>query len=425
MRAICWVVFVCMGCTAALAQRQPDKIYREGIQGVCFFAQGNQQALPLMELGSGEQFELHFDELGKQPRNYYYSFQLCNADWSPADINVFEYIRGFTQNRIMQYRFSSNTSTAYIHYQVNLPEKSCVPIKSGNYLLKVYLDADTNQVAFTRRLLVVNNVVPILASATQPFDPVLQNTHQKIPVSIQVKAIPMFMQQLGKLVILQNNRWETAHIPTQPLIIRGDVVEFNAEQEAVFPAGKEYRWADLRSIRFLSDRIDRIDPQTLPPLVYLKADAERSRSRYTYYSDGNGRFYIGTTDAANPWWQGEYMQVHFTFAPTSKQPYAGKDVYIWGDCTQMLSTDQSRMEWNAEKGVYEKNLLLKQGYYTYQYITKDTRSTQAIPDPQFTEGNYFEAENEYLILYYYRSFGARHDELLGVHKVQAGTVLVR
>ena len=171
--------------------------------------------------------------------------------------------------------------------------------------------------------------------------------------------------------------------------------------------------------------IDRIDQQLQPPIVYLKVDAERSRSRYTYYSDGNGRFYIGTTDAVNPWWQGEYMQVHFTFAPTSKQPYAGKDVYIWGDCTQMLSADKSRMEWNAEKSVYEKDLLLKQGYYTYQYVTRDSRSLQAIPDPQLTEGNYFEAENEYLILYYYRSFGARHDELLGAQKVQAGVVLGR
>lgn len=425
MKVIGWIILLCIGYNAGNAQRQPDKIYREGILGVCFFTQGNQQSIPMMELGSGEQFELHFDELGKQPRNYYYSFQLCNADWTPADVNVFEYIRGFTQNRIMQYRFSSGTSTSYIHYQATLPEKSCVPTKSGNYLLKVYLDADTNQLAFTRRLLVVNNVVPIRASATQPFDPVLQNTHQKIQVSIQVKAISMFMQQLGNLVLLQNNRWETAHIPTQPPIIRGDVVEFNAEQDAVFPAGKEYRWADLRSIRFLSDRIDRIDLQTQPPLVYLKADAERSRSRYTYYSDGNGRLYVGTTDAANPWWQGEYMHVLYTFAPASKLSYAGKDVYIWGDCTQMLVPDQSRMEWNAEKGVYEKNLLLKQGYYTYQYITKDVRRIQSIPDPQVTEGNYFETENEYLVLYYYRSFGARHDELLGAQKVQAGAVLGR
>lgn len=416
-----------LGCIhhVAFAQRQPDKILREGIHSVSFFRQGNQLAAPVMELGSGDQFELHFDELGKQPRNYYYTYQLCNADWSPADVLVFDYIKGFTQNRILQYRFSSNTTTPYVHYQVTLPERSCVPSKSGNYLLKVYVDADTNQIAFTRRMMVVNNQVPILASATQPFDPTLQMTHQKIPVSIQVKAIPMFMQQLGKLVILQNNRWETAHIPQQPLIIRGDVIEFNSEADAVFPAGKEYRWADLRSIRFLSDRIDRIDPTTQPPEVLLKSDADRSKLRYVYYPDLNGHFETSSTDVANPWWQGEYMQVHFTLVPANKLPYNGKEVYVWGDCTQMLPLEKTRMEWNPEKTVYEKTILLKQGYYSYQYVTKDIRSPQLYPDPAFTEGNYFEAENEYLLLYYYRSFSSRYDELLGIQRVQAGSVINR
>jgi len=410
---------------APFAQRQPDKIYREGIYSVSFFRQGNQLSAPVMELGSGEQFELHFDELGKQPRNYYYTYQLCNADWSPADVIVFDYIKGFTQNRILQYRFSSNTTTPYVHYQVTLPERSCVPSKSGNYLLKVYLDADTNQIVFSRRMMVVNNQVPILATATQPFDPALQMTHQKIPVSIQVKAIPMFMQQLGKLVILQNNRWETAHIPQQPLIIRGDIIEFNAELEAVFSAGKEYRWADLRSIRFLSDRIDRINPSTQPPEVFLKSDADRSKVRYVFYPDLNGRFETSSTDVANPWWQGEYMQVHFTLVPANKQPYSGKDVFVWGDGTQMLPAEKTRMEWNPEKNLYEKTILLKQGYYSYQYVTRDIRSPNLYPDPGFTEGNYFETENEYLILYYYRSFSSRYDELLGIQRVQAGAVISR
>jgi hypothetical protein len=37
-----------------------------------------------------------------------------------------------------------------------------------------------------------------------------------------------------------------------------------------------------------------------------------------------------------------------------------------------------------------------------------------------TEGNYFEAENEYTILFYYRSFSARYDELLGIQRLRTG-----
>ncbi|MCA6495399.1 MAG: DUF5103 domain-containing protein, partial [Chitinophagaceae bacterium] len=177
---------------------------------MAFFRQGDPFSFPLLELGSSDVLELHFDEMGRQPRNYFYTFQLCNADWSPADLNVFEYLRGFTQNRILQYRMSSATTTAYVHYQVNLPERNCLPLKSGNYMLKVFLNGDTSQLAFTRRMMIVQNQIPIGATALQPFDPALQMTHQKVQVSLDVKSIPLFMQQQGKLFILQNNRWETA-----------------------------------------------------------------------------------------------------------------------------------------------------------------------------------------------------------------------
>jgi len=404
----------------AHSQKQLDRIYMDNIRGVAFFKQGDPYSFPILELGSAELLELHFDELGRQPRNFFYTFQLCNADWTPADLNVFDYLRGFTQNRILQYRMSSATTIPYVHYQVNLPERSCLPVKSGNYLLKIFLNGDTSQLAFTRRMMIVKNQVPIGVSAQQPFDPSLQLTHQKIQVSLDVKSINLYMQQLGKLVIIQNNRWETARSPQLPMIIRENLVEFNAEQDAVFPAGKEYRWADLRSVRFQSDRIDRIDNSSAPVRVYLKTDQERSKNRYTFFPDLNGHFSIGTTDQYNSWWQGDYMDIQFTLEPTGKQPYPGKDVYLWCEATLMLPPEQYRMEWNESKGVYEKSLQLKQGYYSYSYITSRHKAPISIPDFSVTEGNYFEAENEYTILFYYRSFSARYDELLGIQRLRTG-----
>ena len=411
---------ICLSFSAVHAQVQPDRIYNDNIRGVAFFRQGDPFSFPLLELGSSDVLELHFDEMGRQPRNYFYTFQLCNADWSPADLNVFEYLRGFTQNRILQYRMSSATTTAYVHYQVNLPERNCLPLKSGNYLLKVFLNGDTSQLAFTRRMMIVQNQIPIGAAALQPFDPALQMTHQKVQVSLDVKSIPLFMQQQGKLFILQNNRWETAKSPQQPLIIRESFIEFNAELDAVFPAGKEYRWADLRSVRFLSDRIERIDNTAIPVKVFLKTDADRSRTRYAFFPDLNGHFSIGTTDQFNTWWQTDYMDVYFSLEPTSRQPYPGRDVYLWSEATLLLPREKYKMEWNEEKRLYEKTLPLKQGYYSYSYVTSRSNDPIFRPDPGLTEGNYFEAENEYTILFYYRSFSSRYDELLGFHKLRTG-----
>jgi hypothetical protein len=54
---------------------------------------------------------------------------------------------------------------------------------------------------------------------------------------------------------------------------------------------------------------------------------------------------------------------------------------------------------------------MKQGYYDYTYVTVDKN------DPSIRgelDGDYFETENLYTILVYYKSFTGRADELIGV-----------
>jgi hypothetical protein len=69
---------------------------------------------------------------------------------------------------------------------------------------------------------------------------------------------------------------------------------------------------------------------------------------------------------------------------------------------------------NPEKGFYEKTLFLKQGFFNYTYVTTAER-IQAGQKFSFenTEGNYWSTENSYMVLVYYRPFGARADELIG------------
>jgi hypothetical protein len=71
------------------------------------------------------------------------------------------------------------------------------------------------------------------------------------------------------------------------------------------------------------------------------------------------------------------------------------------------------MEFNAEKGAYEKTLLLKQGSYDYSYVTLPVKRSDEPVNFENTEGNYMGTENTYLVLVYYRPFGGRSDELIG------------
>jgi hypothetical protein len=78
------------------------------------------------------------------------------------------------------------------------------------------------------------------------------------------------------------------------------------------------------------------------------------------------------------------------------------------------------MIFNEVKGVYEKALYLKQGYYNYSYVTlTDKKQAGVTPSLDYTEGNYWGTENGYMVMVYFRPFGARSDELVGFARINS------
>ena len=412
--------------TALAIQAQlPDHIYQPGIQTVKLFKYGDIYSYPILKLGSSDQLELHFDDMEANVKNCYYTYQLCNADWTPSALQTFDYIRGFQSTRITNYRNSSISISRYIHYQASIPDRSSVPTRSGNYLLKVFLNNDTSSLLFTKRFLVVDTRVSVAIQSLQPFNAQLSRTDQRVQVGVSTAnaQINALSPQDLKVVVLQNNIWPTAAIVNRPNIYRGNYYEYN-DDATTFPAGREWRWVDLRSMRLMSDRVQKIVDSAKRTEIYVKPDMERKGQIYVFYRDLNGIYTIENTDGNNPYWQSDYGYVHFTFIPPGNQAYAGKDVYLFGELTNYTTDDKSRMVYNSEKGIYEGTLFLKQGYYNYTYVSVDAKEN---PLNRFsfasTEGNFTNTENNYMVLVYYRAFGARADELIGY--AQLNTLSVR
>lgn len=375
---------------------------------------------PVISPGSTSSLELHFDDLDTKIKNYSYTYQLCDADWNVIDLSQLDYIKGFTQNRLTQYRTSSISKVRYIHYQALLPEKNCIPSKSGNYLLKVFLNGDTSKLAFTRRLLVFDNKIPVALKITQPFNSQIMRTHQKVQFSIDKGKLNILNpQQQLKVVVLQNYRWNNTVTGMQPQFMRNNIYEYNGERDFLFEAGKEYRWADLQSFRYQSPRIEKVDKTNTPMDVYMYPDLQRSQERFLMMQDYNGAFFIKGSDVNNAWWQGEYANIHFTFKPNNLPAYAGKDIYIMGEMTANALNDSTKLTLNETKGMYEITLLLKQGFYNYTYVTKDAGNKKSKPATAITDGDYWETENSYTVLVYYRSLGNRYDELLGMATINS------
>ncbi|MET0462949.1 MAG: DUF5103 domain-containing protein, partial [Chitinophagaceae bacterium] len=60
------------------------------------------------------------------------------------------------------------------------------------------------------------------------------------------------------------------------------------------------------------------------------------------------------------------------------------------------------------------------GYYNYSYVTlTDKKQAGVIPDLENTEGNFWGTENGYMVMVYYRPFGARADELIGFARLNS------
>ena len=72
------------------------------------------------------------------------------------------------------------------------------------------------------------------------------------------------------------------------------------------------------------------------------------------------------------------------------------------------------MKWDASRNVYVSELLLKQGWYDFQFAEKKADEMDSLP----IEGSHFQTENEYEVFVYYRNLGSRYDQLAGYSFIQ-------
>lgn len=392
-------------------------VFKPNIRTVQLYAKGSQTTPPVIQLGGGDFLDLAFDDLDGDVKNYSYVFELRNEDWSPTTLNTMEYTRGFSGIQLTAYRMSSIAITRYTHYHITLPDANYAPTKGGNYLVKVYQNGDPSDVVFQVRMLVVNNTMPVTAEVQPPFSSDTHATHQKIQFSVGIgsRSFTNPTQEV-KVAIVQNWCWAMARYDLRPTFVRNNSLEYNPETDAVFPGIREWRWLDNRSFRFQSDRISKLDEGPDKISVYVRPDPSRAEMPYVVYQDYNGAFTIVASESINVTYQGDYARIHFAYAPPGGTPYEGKDLYLYGALTNYDLGDSALMRWDPDKKMYRNSMVLKQGYYDYMYVLKDKDGNVTTDQ---TEGNFFDTENAYLILVYYRPLGGRFDELVGLGRVNS------
>jgi hypothetical protein len=401
----------------SLAQMNPDKIFDSSIHTILIHPINKPLAMPVVILNEGSPLQVSFDDFKANYQDYNYAIELMNANWTPSMLSSFDYVKGFNQIKINNFLVSSMASQNYFHYQFSFPNANCTPIKSGNYILKVFKNGNINELVFTQRFYVVEDQIGIAAQVQEPYDGNISKTHQKISVQLDLKQIYSLQTEQLQLEVIQNYRYNDAIKLATPNFIRGNILEYNKEDQLIFPSGKEARWLDLQSMQLVSDRISSFQKIQDKNYVFLKPDVSRTEMAYYSFKDLNGNYLISNTDALQSENQNDYAHVVFTYLPKDHLPLVGQKLYLSGALTNNELNKNAEMVFDTKLGLYQKTLILKQGYYSYNYILRDRLDPNTLEDFAETEGNHWETENNYSVFVYYRAPGTLYDSLLGFSSI--------
>ena len=69
------------------------------------------------------------------------------------------------------------------------------------------------------------------------------------------------------------------------------------------------------------------------------------------------------------------------------------------------------MIYDGASKLYRAHILQKQGYYSYEFVTADGKTAPS-------EGNFYQTENRYQVLVYYKETGGRSWQLVGFRGVE-------
>lgn len=348
---------------------------------------------------------LEFDDLRNDINSYYAKIIHCQYDWTPSALRDLDFMMDYNEFNVNDYAYSSNTFIPYVHYKFQLPRVKL----PGNYLLIVYRDGKQTDLILSQRFMVFDPRTSLAQDNLTSGALTLRSTNQQLNFIVNYRGIEILNPlEAVHVVIRQNQRWDNAKFNVRPSFVRDDIQQMEYRlfgDDKYFNAGNEFRFVDFRSINFPGQNTDRIDKSSRPPHLWIQADYSRRDQVYAQYTDINGQFNIENLDQGNPETASNYIDVTFTLKANKLSE--GK-VFVLSAFNQWIKNSDSEMKYNEENDAYLNTILLKQGWYNYQYVVEDKQ----LPSNYF-EGSHFETENFYEVFFYYRPFQPNADLLIG------------
>lgn len=371
-------------------------------------------SLPVLTLGKPEGLRISFDDMDGGYRRYTYHIEHLTWDFRPSS-ELFEsdFVRSAADEEVIDmYEESMNTVVNYTHYRLEFPNTRMQHLLSGNYRLVIRTEdeeADTLQDVIHVYFSVLDPQVSIAFQATTNTDIDWNAKHQQVGMTIDLGSlIVRDSEEEIKTVVLQNRRWDNAVINPRPTFITGQRLIWYHCKELIFAAGNEFRSFETISTRYPGMNVERV--RWYEPFYHATLFPDAPRRNYLHMPDRNGQYVPATADSPYPDTESEYVFTHFLL---EMEKLDDTDVFVTGQWAHNPFSPEYRMRYDEELQAYTADIYLKQGYYSYQYLTVprhgDLRGQTAL-----VEGDYWQTENEYTVLVYHRRAGERYWRLVGM-----------
>jgi hypothetical protein len=391
--------------STAVAQTETELTPPYNIKTVSF-VQSNENVVPIFKLGDGFQFQ--FDDLFGKEANYYFEIMHCDYNWNPTDIPKTEYMTGFDGQRIIQYENSVNTLQIYSHYKLPIPNQYMQLRISGNYVLKI-LD-ESREVILTRKFIIYEDLVTVPMQIRRARTANYLDYKHNIEFSIK-SLVLNFQNPLKnvKVTLFQNGQFHTAIKNIVPQYTIGNDLIYKYDKETQYWAGNEFLYFDNSDIRSAGNNISRVDSNSGIYNSHLYTNNARGNYPYSVIPDVNGKFVVRNIGVAKNDIEADYSWVYFSLSAPAFMK--NKGVYITGLFNNYSLSPEYKMDYNADKNIYEKAILIKQGFTNYQFQVADDKEN--IDAESNIDGNFWQTENDYTILVYYRDNNDRYERVIG------------
>lgn len=351
---------------------------------------------------------LRFDDLRPERDTYYAKIIHCNYDWTKSDLPDLDYLSTYNEFPINNAEYSVDTHIPYVHYWFQLP-----PVRlPGNYVLVIYRGTNLEDIVLSKRFMVFEQVVSFTKDGNLIGPGSIANMNQQLNFTVNYDKLTILNPLLDVHVnIRQNERWDNTATNVSPSFVREieKELEYRFFDEAkMFRGGNEFRFFDLRSLNNPGRNVAYVAKIDKPYEVFIAKDKTRGGESYSQYNDLNGKYMIDNYDYRDLAFT-NYANVVFSL----ESPRVQGDVYVTGAFNYWNLNKENKLHYDSTQGLYTGKVLLKQGWYDYQYLVKSPH----VP-ATFFEGSHFETENYYEIFVYNRPFQPRADLLIGYIRLE-------